>query len=154
MIKHITIALLKAFVGFLMGMAFYFSLLVIWWQFGSYQTADVTVPMTVLNENKEVKQGEPLQLSFVFTKYTQVTPQVSRNVLCADDTVHLAFTIQNNNNNVARPIGTFTATTSYILSDSVPLDTTCFFEFTNEYQVNPIKRITKNWFSEPFIVKE
>ena len=152
MIKTITKAIMKASAGFLLGMAAYFSLLLIWWQFGIYQTADVVTPMIVLNENNEVGSDRLLRLEFEFTKYTEVAPKVSRNVICVDDTVH--FVVSNGAGGVARPVGTFTARPVYMLDNTVPYNTECYFEFTNEYQVNPIRTITKTWFSEPFMVKE
>lgn len=151
-IRNIVKALVKAFMGFLFGMAFYFSILLIWWQFAPYQTADVAVPIKVLNENHEVGADRLLRLEFEFTKYTSVNPNVSRNIICIDDTVH--FVRQNPTSGVTRPIGTFTARPVYELEDTVPTNTECYFEFTNEYQVNPVRVITKQWFSEPFTIKE
>jgi len=152
MIKTIVKALTKALAGFLLGMVFYFSILLIYWQFAPYKTADVVTPMYVLNENKEVSADRVLKLQFEFTKHTNVNPDVSRNILCVDDTVH--FVTQNPNGGVTRPIGTFTAKPVFTLDDSVPTNTQCFFQFTNIYQVNPIRTITKVWLSEPFTVVE
>ena len=151
-LKHLTKALMKAVIGFLLGMLLYFGFLLLYWQFGNYQTADVKTPILVLNENNEVGEDRRLKLEFEFSKFTDVNPDVSRNIICVDDTVH--FVRQNPTSGVTRPIGTFTARPVYHLEETVPTDTECFFEFTNEYQVNPIRQVTKRWFSEPFIIKE
>ena len=151
--RRIITALAKAFVGFGLGMVLYFSLVLLHWQFGSYPTADIATPMTVTNENKIVSTDDwLLSLKFEFTKYTNLSPVVSRNIVCADDTVH--FVYSEASTGTTRPVGTFTASPTYMIDDTVPLNTDCVFQFTNEYQVNPIRVITKVWSSEPFQVKE
>jgi len=122
------------------------------WLVFPYKTAEVVEPMEVLNENKELTPNELLQLKFTFTKYTDISPTVSRNVLCSDGTTHFVAVQASTGN--SRPTGTFTANSKYGLSESMPTDVTCFFQFTNEYDVNPIRTITKVWRSESFTIVE
>ena len=142
----------RAVVGFVIGAFVYVFLLIVYWQVFPYRTADVGEPMLVLNEDKEIKRGEMLKIELTFTKYTNVTPEVSRNVFCLDDSVH--FPQSQPVTGTARPVGTFTARPVYDLPDTVPSDVLCFFQFTNEYEVNPIRTITKVWRSESFIVRD
>lgn len=143
---------LRGLTGFGVSVVGYFMVLILWWQFFPYQTADIAEPMIVLNENKTIKRGEELMLEFTFTKYTDVSPEVSRNISCLDDSVH--FPITQPIVGSARPVGTFTARPTYELPVSVPADTLCFFQFTNVYEVNPIRNIVKVWRSESFIIEE
>lgn len=151
-VTHITKAIMRAAVGFIVGVLVYLALVTVWWQAFPYKTADVIVPMTVLNENKEVRVGEKLRLELTFTKYTESNPEVSRNIYCLDGSVH--FPTTQSITGTARPVGTFTARPEYGLPSNMPTDVLCFFQFTNRYQVNPIRTISKVWNSESFIVKE
>lgn len=154
-------AFLSAIVGFMAFFLVFWALQLAAWQFKPYKTADIVVPMEVLSETTTVVEGEKVnviqsdeQLHIVveFTKYIEATPTVSRNIVCLDGSVFIVpGTVQRG---TARPVGTFRATPSYDLPEGMPRDTFCYFQFTNEYKVNPIRSITKTWQSEMFIVKD
>ena len=83
-------------------------------------------------------------------KQSDFTPVVSRNIFCEDGTTHLVqstFT-----GGTARPTGQFEASVSYEVPVTVQDGSTCTFEFQNDYQVNPLRTITKKWQSEQFKV--
>lgn len=140
----------NAGIGFLVAFSAYWVVQLLWWEFYPYKTADIEEPMTILNENKIVEPGDKLELELTFTKYSNLAPEVSRNVICVDDSVHFVQALPSTG--VARPIGTFTARNSYQLPESIPRNINCYFQFTNEYQVNPIRIVTKTWKSEVFTV--
>lgn len=123
-----------------------------YWAVYPYKTAEVVEPMEVLNENKELTRDELLQLTFTFTKYTDISPTVARNVLCLDGSTH--FVAVQPSTGDSRPTGTFTASPKYGITDGTPANVLCFFQFTNEYEVNPIRTITKVWRSESFTIIE
>ena len=114
------------------------------------KTADIVEPIKVLNENNIVQKGEKLKLELTFTKYTDVTPDVSRNLICDDGTVYF---VQSSIVGVARPIGTYTAISLIDLPLEAPIDTPCKLEFNNKYEVNFIRTINKVWATEKFIIK-
>jgi len=143
----------KAVIGFFLGVVAYVVLLVVWWQVYPYRTATIMEPITVLNENKVVKKGEKLNLEFTFTKHTNVTPTVSRNIYCENGAVYFPV-VDTPITGAARPAGTFTVRSSYGLTTDMPLNTDCVFQFTNEYRVNPVRTITKVWKSENFTIVE
>lgn len=144
-------AIRNAFIGFVMAFSAYWIVQLIYWEFYPYKTAFISEPMQVLNENLEVTDGI-LRLEVNFTKETDVSPIVSRNIVCLDGTVYLVFTPQGAG--VTRPQGTFRAISTYELSPDISKDVQCYFQFTNAYEVNPIRTITKVWKSELFIVRQ
>lgn len=151
MIKHILYGLRNAIIGFLTGVAIFFAVELLWWEFFPYQTADVFVPISVTNQDNIVKRGEKLQLALTINKQSDYNPTISRNILC-EDNVYLVFA--QGAGGSTRPRGVFTAETSYNIPDAVPANTPCTFIFINEYKVNPIRTITKVWASETFEVVE
>lgn len=115
-----------------------------------YKTAEIKVPIQVLNENKEVKVGEPIKMFIVLDKYADIKPTVDTFVSCNDfNTVPLEA------RGAARPVGHYEfAVNIYTLPAGVKTGAICKFNFRNEYKVNPIRVITKNWYSEQFKVVE
>lgn len=114
------------------------------------KTADIKQPIKVLNENKIVQKGEKLELELVISKYTNVTPEVSRNLLCDDGTVYFVpSAIQG----TARPVGTYTAIANIDLPLEAPTDIPCKLEYNNEYRVNFVRTINRVWSTEKFIIK-
>ena len=146
--------------------------LLAWWMLYPYATAEVFEPMEVLNDGspvginqslqdaplvdnngeEKVVKGDELIIFIQFTKDTTISPEVSRNIICDDGTVYFVDLPPTRSN--SRPTGTFRTVARYGLDEATPINTTCYFEFTNEYQVNPIRLIVKKWRSEPFTIVE
>jgi hypothetical protein len=147
-----TQAVKDALLGAILVGSFFLLVQLSYWLLWPYKTADVVEPMQVLNTDHIVERGDQLQVEVKYTKHTEITPLVSRNIYCLDESVH--FIVVQNQNGTARPVGTFNAKARYDIPKSVPSDVQCFFQFTNEYDVNPVRTITKVWSSESFIVKD
>lgn len=137
--------------GFIVGVGVLYGLQAVWWQFGSYETAEVAVPIKVLNEYNEVPQGGVLKLFLIFDKRTNIAPQVSRNIICESDNT---YQVASPNTDSSRPSGKFTATLNFTISEDIPVGEICFFQFQNAYQVSPLQVINKTWSSEPFTIIE
>ena len=168
---------INAALGFIAAAMLFFLAQYLWWQIFPYRTADVVVPMEIAtdglppifenedgakiralqddNFNEEVKRGGQLKIFLQFTKHTDVTPTVSRNIVCSDSSGSLSvYLVEGLPGGSARPVGTFTAKPIYQLPEQIEVGRECVFQFTNEYQVNPVRTITKVWQSEKFTVVE
>lgn len=142
---------LNAILGFTYFVIAYFALQLIWWQFYPYRTATVEVPIEVLNELNQVAPGEDIQLLVIFDKQSEYTPTVSRNIICNTGSV---YDVQVPTGGRSRPTGKFISEVEFKLDEDAKVGELCIFEFQNDYQVNPIRTITKKWQSEPFEIVE
>lgn len=151
MIKQMFHAVRNATFGFIIGIIAYWGIQLLWWEFYPYKTADVEVPIAVANEGNIVRRGEKLEIIISFNKQTDVSPLVTRALICNDND---SYFISVQDRTSSRPRGKFVGRASFDIPPNVPMDSNCIFEFTNIYQVNPIRTITKKWASEPFTIKE
>lgn len=149
--RTVTRILFRALMGFVAGSLIYFVVLAVWWLAYPYQTATIQEPMKVLNANKVVLKSEQIRLSISIDKKTDITPIVTRNIICGTTTY---FVVNSIDSGGARPRGMFTATVKYDLPEEIPDGEVCYFQFTNSYRVNPLKVIDKVWKSEVFQVIE
>lgn len=149
-VNHIFTVGIRAIIGFVLAASIYIFFVFLYWSFFPYETANVVVPMEVENENNLVIKGEPLRLRLEIDKRSDYRPVISRNVLCGTT----VFLVEPNiaSGGSQRPQGKYEAHTDYLLPDDVPMYTDCTFIFINEYQVNPIRTITRTWVSEKFQV--
>jgi hypothetical protein len=130
------------------GMATLIIGVVIFWTLYPYKTADIDVPIQILNENKQVKIGQPILMKLKVTKYTDITPKGSVYLRCSDNTI-----IELQASTVNRPPGEYQAIVDkYKVPDKVSAGVKCSFNFRNAYQVNPMREIVKDWYSEEFEV--
>lgn len=144
-VRHTT----NAPVAFVLFSVAYFFILFLWWQLFPYQTATVDVPIEVLNEKNEIRPGDNINLLVVFDKQSDVTPEVSRNIICNTGSV---YDVVAPSGGRARPTGKFIAEVNFGLTERAIPGEICVFEFINKYHVNPIRTVTKKWQSEPFEV--
>lgn len=151
-VNHIFTVAIRAAIGFVMAASLYVFFVFLYWSFFPYQTADVVVPMEVENENNLVVKGEPLRLRLDIDKQSDYRPIISRNVVCGTKVFLIAPRFQGSGD--ARPQGQYEAHTDYMLPDDIPMYEDCTFIFINEYQVNPVRTITRTWVSEKFQVVE
>ena len=143
--------LMNASFGFLTSVMFFFIGQYMYWQVYPYPTADVTVPITVSNIDNEVSKTGTLKLLVSIDKQSDYTPLVSRTIYCGE----LLYLVPNPApSQTSVPQGSFTVAAEYPVPDLVPVGSVSVFEFRNEYQVNPVRRIVKVWQSEPFTVIE
>lgn len=145
---HITF---NALIGFIIFGLLFYLVQVAYWQFYPYKTAEIVVPMEVLNKDNKVAKNENLELFLLINKQSDYTPKVSRNLLCDSGVYFVPSVVAGGN---ARPKGEYTATVKYPIPDEIPVGSKCYFIFNNEYKVNPIRVINKQWESEPFTIVE
>lgn len=130
------------------------SLLVcLFWLVYPYKTADIVEPIPVLNEGNYVARGEPIVMELKITKYSSSPVEGDNSILCDSGRI---YTIQSMTKRVSPslPEGTFTRVqNAYKAPVDVPVGTTCHFVFRNQYHVNPIRTIIRQWISEPFTIK-
>lgn len=142
--------LVKAVVGFAVGASLYFLSLGVFWMTYPYKVANIQVPIQILNEHKQIAPGETIRMFIILDKYQDIKPSVDTFVICDDQS-----TFALDGKGKARPVGHFEyIVTDYTLSLGAKAGATCSFHFKNTYQVNPLKTITKNWYSEDFKVEE
>jgi len=151
MIRHILHGLRIAITGFLAGVAVFYAGQLLVWQFAPYKTATITVPIEVLNANNEIRPGEDILMLIIFDKQSDITPEVSRNIICNTGSV---YDVEASSGARSRPTGKFVAEIEFKLTDRAKVGEICFFQFQNDYQVNPIRVIRRVWQSEPFTVTE
>ena len=118
------------------------------WVFYPYQVSEVKVPIEILNENKQVRVGEPIVMRLQVKKYTNLTPKGSVYLKCNDGQVlELPSAVTN------RPPGEYeTVVDKYKVPERATVGVKCTFNFRNAYQVNPIREIVKDWYSQEFEV--
>lgn len=116
------------------------------WTIYPYKTAEVNVPIEVLNKDRKVAIGEPIVMRLFVTKYTDITPKGNVYLRCNDGTViELQSAVTN------RPAGRYeTVVDKYKVPERAIVGTKCNFNFRNAYQVNPIREIVKDWYSQEF----
>jgi len=141
--------------GLFRFLAFAFIFLVgqyIVWQVYPYRTADVQEPIVVTNLNNEVAPGGTLGLYIEFDKFTDLTPDVSRNLICLSGNVYSVTPAQER---ASLPQGDGQTANSFYTVDTTAQDgDMCVFEFKNDYRVNPVRTITNKWRSEVITIKE
>lgn len=144
-------AVIVAVLGFVVGVTIYGTTLFMFWRLYPYKTADVQVPVTILNYENEVKAGGEIELLVFFDKYTDVTPDAQRSVICPSGAVYSVTPVETSN---SRPRGDdrFAMPVFRLQQNAKPEDN-CFFQFTLSYQMNPIRVIVKEWISEPLDIK-
>ena len=123
------------------------------WLVKPYKTADIVEPISVLNINREVAPGEPIQMELHITKYNSYPVEGSNSILCDTGRIYI---IQSMTTKLSPslPTGTFVR---FQNKYKAPLDvspgTKCHFVFRNSYKVNPIRTIIRQWNSETFTIK-
>ena len=128
-----------------------FMLVILFWLLYPYKTADLKVPVEVLNQNNKIGVGEKIVLKVEATKYSNVTPRRSEFITCDDGS--LTFVDPGEPQNIPPGKYTIINDTNLVPAKLVP-GLTCKFHFRYGYKVNPVKEIIKEWESEPFLVVE
>ena len=122
--------------------------LMLFWTVFPYQVSDVQEPIKILNENKQIKIGEPIEMELIVNKPTDIKPIGSVYITCDDGNL-----VTMNSSVTNLPVGKYTVINNrYLLPPKVMVGAKCQFNFRNVYQVNPIRDITREWNSESFEV--
>ena len=134
--------LLDSFLIIIVGFVF-----ILWyWFLVPYHPLDIEQPVEIVN--KKVAHGEVVLAKFNFTKYTDVTPDVS--LALVDGVIFNVpkFSPQNQMGDVKdRVVGVL----------EIPKTVPCgeyHFEWTASYQMNPIRRVEVKYQSEKFLVED
>jgi len=129
------------------------SLLIIAWLVLPYQVTTIQEPIRILNENKEVRIGEPIMQELKIDKPNDTLPENPTRVLLCDD--GNLVTLASLPTALNLPVGKYTLENDrYILPPKVAPGSKCEFVWRQSYRVNPIRVIPVEWRSEPFKVKE
>lgn len=120
----------------------------IFWLIYPYQVSDVKEPIKILNENRQIRVGEPIEMELIVNKPTNIKPVGSVFITCDDGNL-----VTMNSAVTNLPVGEYTVINNrYLLPPKVMVGAKCQFNFSNVYQVNPIREITREWNSEYFEV--
>lgn len=123
-------------------------ILVAFWTLYPYQVSSVAVPIEILNKNKEIAIGENIQMLIRVDKPNNIKPEGTTYITCDDGNLVTLLSLVNN-----LPVGEYTVINDkYILPPKVLPGSRCRFNFRNAYRVNPMRTITKEWYSEQFLV--
>lgn len=123
-------------------------LLTAFWQFYPYPLPYVQQPIEILNENHEIRIGEPIKMKLYVSKPEHLISKSNPNITCNDgNLVTLAPASK------TLPEGEYIfEVESYILPPKVSVGSECQFNFVNTYQLNPIRTETIIWSSQQFKV--
>lgn len=138
----------KILVKFILISAVFITWLGVFWAIYPYQTADVEQPIKIMNPNKEIAIGDKIIMQLKIDKPSDIKPGGRRFITCNDGNLVTLATL------VTRlPSGTYTyINDAYTLLPKIAAGSRCTFHFVNEYRVNPIRVIEKEWVSEQFLV--
>ena len=127
------------------------SVLSIFWLLAPYQVTQIEEPINIVNENNEVRIGEPIIQELKIHKPDDDAPtNVSRLILCEDGNLVTLSNLQTLN----LPVGKYTLVNDrYILPPKVAVGSRCQFVWRQSYPVNPIRSIQVEWRSETFTVE-
>lgn len=120
----------------------------LFWVFYPYQVSEVKVPIEIENENNQIRIGERIKMRLQISKPNNIKPEGTVFISCDDGNLVTMASLTSN-----LPVGEYSLINDkYVLPPKVAIGTTCQFNFRNVYQVNPIRGITKDWYSEEFKV--
>lgn len=114
-----------------------------YWLFWPYHVVDVQVPLHVLTPR--VEAGGTLEYEVEYCKYTDGPAVITKQLLGQRETVLLPEITTN------LPKGCSKGVRKIPLPTSITADT-YVLHMTGSYPVNPIRKQTYTWNSEPFIV--
>lgn len=137
-----------------LAVALLFLLLAGYWLLAPFKTADIQEPIKVLNSNKLIAPNETILMELHITKYNLYPVVGANSIYCSDGRLYLITPAPGPRNSVSLPIGTYTRiVNNYNMPDGQTKGTRCHFIFSNRYQVNPIRYVTKTWTSENWTVE-
>lgn len=120
----------------------------VFWAIYPYPTAEVQQPITILNPNKEIAIGDNIVMELKIDKPTNIKPEGARFITCNDGNLVTLSSLA-----TRLPTGRYTyVNDQYVLLPKVQAGSRCTFHFINQYRVNPIRVIEREWVSEQFLV--
>lgn len=96
---------------------------------------------------ERIKRGEELAYIIDYKKTRDITARSTRFVECADGNLVMLTA------GASLPVGERVYTATFTVPEKASAST-CILSITVEYQINPIKSITKRFVSEPFEIYE
>lgn len=125
----------------------------IYWLFFPYKTADIVEPIKVLNDNHEIAHNEPIKMELHITKY-ELYPVSTTNTITCGSLIYVIGSVLPKGSTTL-PKGSYVRLQdAYTMPGDAPVGASCEFVFHNEYEVNPIRTVIKEWRSESFTVKD
>lgn len=120
----------------------------LFWTLYPYKVSEVKVPIEIMNKNNQIRIGEKIEMKLQVSKPNNIKPEGSVFITCDDGNLVTMASLTAN-----LPVGDYTVINDkYTLPHKVAVGAKCNFNFRNVYQVNPIREIVKNWYSEQFEV--
>ena len=120
----------------------------LFWVFYPYQVSEVKVPIEIENENNQIRVGERIEMRLQISKPNNIKPEGTVFISCDDGNLVTMASLTSN-----LPVGEYSLINDkYVLPPKVAIGSKCTFNFRNSYQVNPIRDIVKEWYSESFEV--
>lgn len=120
----------------------------LFWVFYPYQVSEVKVPIEIENENNQIRVGERIEMRLQISKPNNIKPEGTVFISCDDGNLVTMASLTSN-----LPVGEYSLINDkYVLPPKVAVGSKCVFNFRNSYQVNPIRDIVKEWYSESFEV--
>ena len=120
----------------------------LFWVFYPYQVSEVKVPIEIENENNQIRVGERIEMRLQISKPNNIKPEGTVFISCDDGNLVTMASLTSN-----LPVGEYSLINDkYVLTPKVAIGSKCTFNFRNSYQVNPIRDIVKEWYSESFEV--
>jgi hypothetical protein len=139
---------LMAWVG--IGIAFFMVIHITTLMIFPTKIQEVSLPIKILNENKEAKRGEPLIIQFHIKKYVNYGSTIYPSIIC-DDGSYFTFPVRQSN--VPPGEGTYTVSNAYYIPENAPF-TYCHTRATDVFELNILRKKTYILESEKFKVIE
>lgn len=139
---------LASYVG--LGIAFFLVIHIIILMIFPFKIQVVELPLTILNENKEVRRGEYLKLQVHIKKYIDKPSVISPSILCENGYYYIYPNLTSN-----MPMGeeTFIVSNIYQIPQDAPLGE-CVVRATDSFKLNIFRENTTVQESEEFKVVE
>lgn len=121
----------------------------IFWTLEDVKFPTIKEPIPVLNENNEVAIGDELLMTFDITKLVDIAPIGSARYLECQSGNLVTLT----SSPINLPVGTYTVTArSVTIPNKLSVGDVCTFVIQATYEVNPLKKHTDRFQSEPFTI--
>jgi hypothetical protein len=135
-----------------LSIALVLMLVLLFWIVYPYKTADIQEPIKVLNENHQVAPNEKISMELHITKYELYPVETTNTIICGTRIYVVGSVLPKGSSTL--PKGSYVRIQdAYTLPGDAMPGETCQFTFHNDYKVNPIRVVTKEWRSESFTVK-
>lgn len=144
-----TIVILTRAIGlFIFGVVFYFTCLLVRWQFFPYNIAEAQQPISIENIDDRVNPGEIIHMTLVVDKESNYRAE-SIDVYAECDNGEL-YGLERVTGAERLREGSYIRERQFRLEERTPAGLLCIGIFDLRYDVNPIREVNMVWQTEPF----